>query len=132
MLLGDGVDMFPSWFPGDEKLVMTSMRGGELRLLTGRRFAYVGASAAALVLMWDDGIEAWSITTNRGVGQNKSPTSVPGFVCVVRERYLISICRGFAAATFGRLTLSTPFSKLAVTLSASTPRGSVNERWNRP
>ena len=28
MLLGDGVDMFPSWFPGDEKLVVTSMRGG--------------------------------------------------------------------------------------------------------
>jgi Tol biopolymer transport system component len=28
MLLGDGMDLFPSWFPGDEKLVATSFRGG--------------------------------------------------------------------------------------------------------
>ncbi|MFB3111915.1 MAG: protein kinase, partial [Gemmatimonadales bacterium] len=32
MLLGDGVDMFPSWFPGDEKLVTMSMRGGAFNI----------------------------------------------------------------------------------------------------
>ncbi len=32
MVLGDGIDMFPSWFPGDEKLVTMSMRGGAFNI----------------------------------------------------------------------------------------------------
>jgi hypothetical protein len=37
-----------------------------------------------------------------------------------------------ASADLGNMTVSTPFLKLAVILSASTPSGTPNERWNEP
>ncbi|MEE9534163.1 MAG: protein kinase, partial [Acidimicrobiia bacterium] len=52
MLLGDGVDMFPSWFPGEEKLVTMSMRLGapniweiDLATLEPRQLTSGGAGA---------------------------------------------------------------------------------------
>ena len=46
---------------------------------------------------------------------------------------LTSIFFCFAAsAVFGSVTVSTPLASSAVILSASTPSGRENERWNEP
>lgn len=37
-----------------------------------------------------------------------------------------------ASGVFGKVTVSTPFLKPASILSASTPSGTLNERWNEP
>src|SRR6516164_7944845 len=37
-----------------------------------------------------------------------------------------------ACGDFGSVTVSTPFLKFASILSASTPSGTPNERWNEP
>ena len=37
-----------------------------------------------------------------------------------------------ACSVFGSVTVSTPFLKFASILSASTPSGTPNERWNEP
>ena len=44
----------------------------------------------------------------------------------------IVLCFFRASAVFGRVTVSTPFLQLASILSASTPSGTRNERWNAP
>jgi hypothetical protein len=38
----------------------------------------------------------------------------------------------WACSVFGSVTVSTPFLKFASILSASTPSGTPNERWNEP
>ena len=37
-----------------------------------------------------------------------------------------------ASAVLGKVTVSTPFLKVAAILAASTPSGTPNERWNEP
>ncbi len=48
--------------------------------------------------------------------------------------FLISIFFSFfwACAFFGSVTVRTPFLKFASILLASTPEGTVKERWNEP
>jgi hypothetical protein len=52
-----------------------------------------------------------------------------GFSALLDGDVLLLLC---ASGVFGRLTVSTPFLKLASILSVSTPSGTVNDRWNEP
>ncbi|MCH7476187.1 MAG: serine/threonine-protein kinase, partial [Gemmatimonadetes bacterium] len=67
MLLGDGMDLFPSWFPGDEKLVATSFRGGapniwefDLATLEPRQLTSGGSGFHQTPAVGPDGTIAYS------------------------------------------------------------------------
>ena len=65
--------------------------------------------------------------------QKKRPTVSQSAVFFMGAAcYAISIACGVAAFSFGRVSVSTPFSNPALIFSASTSDGRVNDRAKRP